>query len=92
MQGERHDAHRYDLIGFICSGISSDLAHSLNVMDEFALAYSVLQFVGDKEVGDQSNSEILDIKALMDINGTPASCILRHVFADMSTANNSLIL
>ena len=37
-------------LGVICDGISRDLAHSINVMDEFGLEYAELQFVGDKEV------------------------------------------
>ena len=45
-------------LGVICDGISRDLAHSLNVMDEFGLEYAELQFVGDKEVGDHSKTQI----------------------------------
>ncbi len=48
-------------LGVICDGISRDLAHSLNVMDEFGLEYAELQFVGDKEVGDHSKTEIKEI-------------------------------
>jgi len=39
-------------LGVICDGISRDLAHSLDVMDEFDLQFAELQFVWDKEVGD----------------------------------------
>ncbi len=48
-------------LGVICDGISRDLAHSINVMDEFGLEYAELQFVGDKEVGDHSKTEIKEI-------------------------------
>lgn len=74
-------------LGVICDGISRDLGHALKVMNEFALEYAELQYVGDKEVGDHSASEIRQIKALLESNGTPVSCLSRHVFAGMSTAN-----
>jgi sugar phosphate isomerase/epimerase len=74
-------------LGVICDGISRDLAHALNVMDEFDLEYAELQFVGEKEVGDHSKQEIADIKALLHKHGKPVSCLSRHIFAGMSTAN-----
>jgi sugar phosphate isomerase/epimerase len=74
-------------LGVICDGISRDLAHALNVMDEFDLEYAELQFVGEKEVGDHSKEEIADIKALLDKHRKPVSCLSRHIFAGMTTAN-----
>ncbi len=74
-------------LGVICDGISRDLAHALNVMDEFDLEYAELQFVGEKEVGDHSKEEIADIKALLDKHSKPVSCLSRHIFAGMTTAN-----
>lgn len=74
-------------LGVICDGISRDLAHTLKVMDEFDLEYAELQYVGDKEVGDQSKEEIAGIKALLETHGKPVSCLSRHVFAGMTTAN-----
>jgi sugar phosphate isomerase/epimerase len=74
-------------LGVICDGISRDLAHALNVMDEFDLEYAELQFVGEKEVGDHSKKEIADIKALLDKHRKPVSCLSRHIFAGMTTAN-----
>ena len=41
-------------LGVICDGISRDLTHAIDLMDEFDLTYAELQFVGDKEVGDHS--------------------------------------
>ena len=38
-------------LGVICDGISRDLAHSVDVMDEFGLEYAELQFVGDHAHG-----------------------------------------
>jgi sugar phosphate isomerase/epimerase len=76
-------------LGVICDGISRDLAHSLDVMDEFGLEYAELQFVGDTEVGDHSPLEIADIKQLLQDRGKPVSCLSRHVFAGMSSANRA---
>lgn len=74
-------------LGVICDGISRDLAHTVDVMDEFGLDYAELQFVGEKEVGDHSPAEIADIDALLRDRGKPVSCLSRHVFAGLTTAN-----
>ena len=52
-------------LGVICDGISRDLPHAVDVMDEFGLEYAELQFVGDKEVGDHTKAEIVEIDALL---------------------------
>ena len=74
-------------LGVICDGISRDLSHALKVMDEFGLEYAELQFVGDKEVGDHTAQEIAGIKALLQAHGKPVSCLSRHIFAGMTSAN-----
>lgn len=74
-------------LGVICDGISRDLAHAIDVMDEFGLEYAELQFVGEKEVGDHSAKEIREIKALLEDRGKPVSCLSRHIFAGMTTVN-----
>ncbi len=74
-------------LGVICDGISRDLGHALHVMDEFGLEYAELQFVGDKEVGDHSAREIAAMKTLLEDHGRPVSCLSRHIFAGMTTAN-----
>lgn len=74
-------------LGLICDGVSRDLSHALTVMDEFGLEYAELQFVGEKEVGDHSKEEISEIKSLLEKHGKPVSCLSRHVFAGMTTAN-----
>ena len=76
-------------LGVICDGISRDLGHALHVMDEFDLTYAELQFVGDKEVGDHSAAEIAEIKTLLDGHGKPVSCLSRHIFAGLTTANRA---
>ena len=74
-------------LGVICDGISRDIGHAVDVMDEFGLEYAELQFVGDKEVGDLSAAEIREIDALLRDRGKPVSCLSRHVFAGLTTAN-----
>ena len=73
--------------GVICDGISRDLDHALTVMSEFDLEYAELQFVWDKEVGDHSPAEITKIKELLTRHNKPVSCLSRHIFAGMTTAN-----
>lgn len=75
-------------IGVICDGISRDLRHAIDVMDEFGLEYAELQFVGESEVGDHSAQEIRDIDTLLRDRGKPVSCLSRHIFAGMTAANS----
>ncbi|MBV2358657.1 sugar phosphate isomerase/epimerase [Thalassococcus sp. CAU 1522] len=74
-------------LGVICDGISRDLAHAVDVMDEFGLTHAELQFVGDTEVGDHSAEEIRAIDALLRDRGKPVSCLSRHIFAGMTRDN-----
>ena len=76
-------------LGVICDGINRDLAHAIDVMDEFELEYAELQFVGDKEVGDHSKAETVAIDALFRDWGKLVSCLSRHIFAGTSSANRS---
>ncbi|MEO9896145.1 MAG: sugar phosphate isomerase/epimerase family protein [Paracoccaceae bacterium] len=74
-------------LGVICDGISRDLSHAVDVMDEFDLKYAELQFVGEKEVGDHNPAEIHEIDQLLRDRGKPVSCLSRHIFAGLTTAN-----
>ena len=74
-------------LGVICDGISRDLAHAIDVMDEFDLEYAELQFVAEHEVGDHSAAEIREIDQLLRDRGKPVSCLSRHIFAGLTTAN-----
>jgi len=74
-------------LGVICDGISRDLRHAVDVMDEFDLDYAELQYVGDTEVGDHTPQEIAAIDQLLRDRGKPVSCLSRHIFAGMSAAN-----
>jgi sugar phosphate isomerase/epimerase len=76
-------------LGIICDGISRDLTHAINVMDEFDLQYAELQFVGDAEVGDLSSAKVKDIDRLLRDRGKPVSCLSRHIFAGMTVANRA---
>ncbi|MDT2071291.1 MAG: TIM barrel protein, partial [Planktomarina sp.] len=74
-------------LGVICDGISRDLRHAVDVMDEFDLEYAELQHVGDTEVGDHTPQEIAAIDQLLRDRGKPVSCLSRHIFAGMSATN-----
>ena len=74
-------------LGVICDGISRDLKHALNVMDEFRLTYAELQFVGGTEVGDHSPDQVKEIDQILRDHGKPVSCLSRHIFAGMTVAN-----
>ncbi|MEX0285826.1 MAG: sugar phosphate isomerase/epimerase family protein [Paracoccaceae bacterium] len=74
-------------LGVICDGISRDLAHTVDVMDEFGLEYAELQFVGDTEVGDHTAQDIRAIDTLLRDRGKPVSCLSRHIFAGMTKDN-----
>lgn len=74
-------------LGVICDGISRDLSHAIDVMDEFGLEYAELQYVGDTEVGDHSKTEVAQIDAMLRDRGKPVSCLSRHVFAGMTVEN-----
>ncbi|MCH2077271.1 MAG: sugar phosphate isomerase/epimerase [Rhodobacteraceae bacterium] len=76
-------------LGVICDGISRDLAHTVDVMDEFDVTYAELQFVGEHEVGDHSPQEIKEIDTLLRDRGKPVSCLSRHVFAGLTTQNKA---
>ncbi|MEO0990798.1 MAG: sugar phosphate isomerase/epimerase family protein [Pseudomonadota bacterium] len=76
-------------LGVICDGISRDLKHAVDVMDEFGLEYAELQFVGEKEVGDHTQDEIAQMDRLLRDRGKPVSCLSRHVFAGLTTANRA---
>ena len=74
-------------LGVICDGISRNLRHAVDVMDEFDLEYAELQYVGETEVGDHTAQEIAAIDQLLRDRGKPVSCLSRHIFAGMSAAN-----
>ena len=74
-------------LGVICDGISRDLGHAIDVMDEFDLEYDELQFIGDTEVGDHTQQEISQTDLLLRDRGKLVSCLSRHIFAGMTSSN-----
>ena len=70
-------------LGVITDGISRDLEHALQVMNETGLEYAELQFVWDKEIGDQTPEEIQKIKELVTKYGVKVPCITRHNFVGL---------
>ena len=70
-------------LGVITDGISRDLEHALQVMKEFNVEYGDLQFVWDKEIGDQTPEEIQKIKALLTQYNVKVPCITRHNFVGL---------
>ena len=61
-------------LGVICDGISRNLRHAVDVMDEFDLEYAELQYVGETEVGDHTAQEIAAIDQLLRDRGKPVTC------------------
>ena len=49
-------------LGVITNGISRDLEYALQAMNKAGLKYAELQFLWDKEIGDQTPEEIQKIK------------------------------
>ncbi|MFL4469555.1 sugar phosphate isomerase/epimerase family protein [Tateyamaria armeniaca] len=76
-------------LGVITDGISRDLGNAIDVMDEFGLSYAELQYIGETEVGDHSAHQIRDVDTLLRDRGKPVSCLSRHIFAGMTTANRA---
>jgi sugar phosphate isomerase/epimerase len=70
-------------LGVITDGISTDLEHALQVMQGTGLKYAELQFVGDKEIGDQTDQEIQQIKDLITKYDVKVPCITRHNFVGL---------
>jgi len=70
-------------LGVITDGISTDLEHALSVMNETGIRYADLQFVWDKEIGDQTPEELQTIKDLLKKYKMEVPCITRHNFVGM---------
>ncbi len=70
-------------LGVITDGISTDLEHALKVMNETGIEHAELQFVWDKEIGDQTEEEIQRIKKLVAHYNVKVPCITRHNFVGL---------
>ncbi|MCY3880353.1 MAG: sugar phosphate isomerase/epimerase [Rhodobacteraceae bacterium] len=73
--------------GVITDGISRDLDHALSVMSEFGLEFAEIQFVWNREIGDHTKEENHLIKELLAKHGKRVSCLSRHLFAPLTSAN-----
>ena len=70
-------------LGVITNGISRDLGYALQAMTKAGLQYAELQFLWDKEIGDQTPEEIQKIKDLVAQYQVEVSCISRHNFSGL---------
>jgi len=70
-------------IGVITDGIRRDLEYALKVITQEGLEYAELQFLSDKEVGDQTAEEIQRIKDLVAQYKVKVPCISRHNFVGL---------
>ena len=70
-------------LGVITDGISQDLEYAFKVMNKTGLDQAELQFVWDKEIGDQTPEEIQKIKELVNKYNVKVPCITRHNFVGM---------
>jgi sugar phosphate isomerase/epimerase len=70
-------------LGVITDGISTDLEHALKVMNETGIEHAELQFLWDKEIGDQTDEEIQRIKNLIAQYNVKVPCITRHNFVGL---------
>jgi len=77
-------------LGVITDGVSTDLEHALRVMNETGIEYAELQFVWDKEIGDQTEEEIQRIKKLVAQYNVKVSCITRHNFVGLPVMTTEL--
>ncbi len=66
-------------IGVITDGISQDFEYALNIVDESGLEFIELQYLWDKEIGDQTNEEVQRIKELVASHNLKISCLSRHI-------------
>jgi len=70
-------------LGVITDGISTNLEYALKIMDETDIENAELQFVWDKEIGDQTDDEIQKIKDLVTLYNKKVPCITRHNFVGL---------
>lgn len=70
-------------LGVITNGISRDLEYAFQAMNKAGLKYAELQFLWDKEIGDQTPEDIQKIKDLVAHYQVEVSCVSRHNFAGL---------
>jgi sugar phosphate isomerase/epimerase len=65
-------------------GISRDPEYAFKVLKAEALEYCELQFVWDKEIGEQTSEELKRLKKLADSYNIKVSCLTRHIFRGLN--------
>ena len=76
-------------LGVITNGISNDLDHACSVLTAAGMKHAELQFLWDKEVGDQGPEEVSRIREIKRRYGVSISCVSRHVFAGLPVMQTS---
>ncbi|MBI9104723.1 MAG: sugar phosphate isomerase/epimerase [Spirochaetales bacterium] len=77
-------------LGVITDGISQDVETAFKYLNEVGIEYADLQFIWDKEIGDQTDDEVKKIKKLMKEYNIKVGCLTRHNFAGLPSKMETL--
>jgi len=77
-------------LGVITDGISQDVETAFKYLNEVGIEYGDLQFIWDKEIGDQTDDEVKTIKKLMKEYNIKVGCLTRHNFAGLPSKMETL--
>jgi sugar phosphate isomerase/epimerase len=77
-------------LGVITDGISQDVETTFKFLNEVGIEYADLQFIWDKEIGDQTDEEVKKIKSLMKEYKIKIGCLTRHNFAGIPAKMETL--
>lgn len=77
-------------LGVITDGISQDVETAFRFLNENEIEYGDLQFIWGKEIGDQTDEEVKDIKKLARKYRIKIGCLTRHNFAGLPSRMESL--
>ena len=77
-------------LGIITDGISQDVETSFQFLNEVGVEYADLQFIWNKEIGNQTDEEIKTVKRLMKEYGIKIGCLTRHNFAGLPAKSETL--
>jgi sugar phosphate isomerase/epimerase len=77
-------------LAIITDGISQDVETSFKYLNEVGVEYGDLQFIWGKEIGDQTDDEVKEIKRLMKKYSIKIGCLTRHNFAGIPAKMETL--
>jgi len=77
-------------LGIITDGISQDVETAFRFLNNAGIEYGDLQFIWNKEIGDQTADEIKKIKKLMKDYNIRIGCLTRHNFAGLPAKMETL--